>query len=159
MRKIAIILTVLALGGCENTDMNRGGLIGAAVGAAAGGALGYQFGGGLGQILYTAGGALAGGASGYVVGQRLSAADQAAYNRTAIETLAHAADGQLASWSNQETERSGIFRATRSFYASDGHLCRDYRATVSFEDSFGTAAGTSCRGTDGRWTPVVDQFG
>ena len=159
MKKItALVLTVL-IGGCANVDMSREEMIGTAVGAALGGIIGYQIGGGLlMNSLWATAGTVAGGTAGYVATRTLVGTDRAAYDRTIQKGLAEAENGEVVDWKNPETGNSGIFRPTNSFYAADGRLCRQYRATVAFKDDVRSGAGMACRNSDGQWQVLADDF-
>ena len=159
MKKItALVLTVL-IGGCANVDMSREEMIGTAVGAALGGIIGYQIGGGLlMNSLWATAGTVAGGTAGYVATRTLVGTDRAAYDRTIQKGLAEAENGEVVDWKNPETGNSGIFRPTNSFYAADGRLCRQYRATVAFKDDVLSGAGMACRNPDGQWQVLADDF-
>ena len=150
MRKIAIVLLALSVGGCaRNITMTE--VIGTAGGAAIGGFVGSQFGGGLIRTLFTATGTLAGGVSGYVYARQLIKSDMALYENTAKKGLVNADDGQVLSWLNPETGRSGIFRPTRSFVSAQGQNCRTFRTTISFDDGFESGDGTACETASGKW--------
>ena len=132
---------------------------GASAGAALGGWVGYQFGGGLGQMAFTAAGAIVGGAGGYVAANQLLPSDRVLYDSTTRKGLAESADGQVLSWYNPETGNQGVFRPTRSFTAMSGRSCRHYRTTVAFHDGFASSDGTACRMADGQWQIVSNDFG
>ncbi len=151
MKKVAVLTAALVLASCANVKMTQGEALGTAAGALAGGLIGYQFGGGIGQWLYTSAGAVIGAAGGYVVGNQMYPSDQAAYDRTARQALAGAEDGQILGWSNGETGNSGIFRPTRSFYLEGDRYCRDYRATFALQNDVLTGTGTACQQADGSW--------
>ena len=159
MKKItALVLTVL-IGGCANVDMSREEMIGTAVGAALGGIIGYQIGGGLlMNSFWATAGTVAGGTAGYVATRTLVGTDRAAYDRTIQKGLAEAENGEVVDWKNPETGNSGIFRPTNSFYAADGRLCRQYRATVAFKDDVLSGAGMACQNPDGQWQVLADDF-
>ena len=163
MRKIAIVVLALSTGGCAQDismrDISMPGLIGASAGAALGGYVGYQFGGGLGQIAYTAVGALVGGAGGYIAAEQLLPSDLTFYDSTTQKGLAESPDGQVLSWYNPETGNQGAFRPTHTFTAMNGRSCRHYRTTVAFQDGFASGDGTACRMADGRWQIVSNEFG
>lgn len=159
MKKIIVVTVALFLVGCSNSRVSPIELVGAGLGAAAGGLIGYQFGGGLGRILYTAAGSMFGSGVGYMAGRMLSESDLMAYEKTAKEALSHARDGEHLDWANAETGHRGIFRPTRTFNGWDGRYCRDYRATVVLGPELKTAEGTACQQADGQWTPVTEQFG
>ncbi len=160
MRKVAVIVLALSIAGCARVpNVNMVEAAGAAGGAALGGIVGYQFGGGLGQLLYTAGGAIVGGATGYAATRALVSSDLVLYENTAQTGLAEASDGEISGWSNPETGNSGIFRPVRSFFARDGRYCRQYRTSVAFGDGTQSGDGIACQLADGRWQVVSDHLG
>lgn len=159
MKKITALVLTILIGGCANVDMNREEMLGTAVGAVLGGIVGYQIGGGiLMNSLWATAGTIAGGTAGYVGTRTLMGTDRAAYDRTAQKGLAEAKDGEVLDWKNPETGNSGIFRPTNSFYAADGRLCRQYRATVALEDDVRSGAGMACQKPDGQWQVLADDF-
>ncbi|PPR74769.1 MAG: hypothetical protein CFH05_00940 [Alphaproteobacteria bacterium MarineAlpha3_Bin4] len=158
MRKIAIVLLALSVGGCaKNITMTEA--IGAAGGAAIGGFVGSHFGGGLFQTLFTGTGALAGGVSGFVAARKMMQSDMVLYENTAQKGLAHAGDGQVLNWLNPETGRSGIFRATRSFVSAQGRYCRTFRTTIAFDDGLESGDGTACETASGTWQILSNDMG
>ena len=159
MKKIAIIVLVFFLAACSSDKVNQGAMLGAGLGGLAGGALGYQFGSGLGQAFYTGVGVIAGGRVGHVLGNRFLPSDIFEFKRTALRALAGARDGEIHGWSNPKTGHSGIFRATRTFHARNGHYCRDYRTTVALEERMHTTSGTACQLADGTWKVMAQEFG
>ena len=159
---IAIVIAV-GLGGCADT-MSRvqniswleiGGTIS---GAVVGGYVGSQFGGGFGQTLYMTAGVLAGGASGYETARHLGHSDQEQYSSTVQQALAKARDGEVVHWKNPETGRTGIFRAVNSYQRSDGQPCRQYRASVVFDDGVFSGGGVACQMANGHWIKFHDEF-
>ena len=159
MKKITALVLMMSIGGCANVGMNRDEMLGTAVGAVLGGIVGYQFGGGvIMNSLWATAGTIAGGTAGYVTTRMVMGTDRAAYDRTTQKGLAAAGDGEVVGWKNPETGNSGIFRPTNSFYAADGRLCRQYRATVAFKDGVRSGAGMACRNSDGQWQVLADDF-
>jgi len=71
MSKLAVLLSMLALAGCQSFQLARnegpGCLAGTVVGAAVGGTAGAAVGAGAGTLVATAGGIALGGAVGYLV--------------------------------------------------------------------------------------------
>lgn len=68
-----------------------------------------------------------------------------------MRALARAENGKTATRSNMKTERSGAFTPMRTYSSDDGRLCRDFRATVAFDEGIQTGIGKACRNADGRW--------
>ena len=158
MRKIAIVLLALSVGGCaKNITMTEA--IGAAGGAAIGGFVGSHFGGGLFQTLFTGTGALAGGVGGFVAARKMMQSDITLYENTAQKGLAHAGDGEVLNWRNPETGRAGIFRPTRSFISAQGRNCRAFRTTIAFDDGFKSGDGTACESASGTWQIFSNDMG
>lgn len=159
MRKFLIIATSLFLIGCENLPVNKGGQIGAVLGATTGGFVGYQFGGGYGQIIYTALGTAGGAVAGLMIGQRLDPTDRAEYMNTAERALGTDQDGTVASWSNPKTGNGGVFTPTHTYYGAEGQLCREFRATTAFDGGIHREQGTVCLDNAGRWNHVDGKVG
>ena len=159
MRNFLIVLTAVAVIGCENAPVNKGGQIGAAVGAVGGGLIGYQFGGGMGQVAYTVIGTLAGGFGGMVIGQKLDASDRAEYRNNAENALNAHPDGGIATWSNGKTGNGGIFSPTRTFLNAEGRYCRDFRATTAFRGGLHKETGTLCLDPRGQWVHMGGKVG
>jgi len=159
VKKLTAIVVAVSLGGCANIDLTREEMLGTAAGAAVGGIVGYQFGGGLiMNSLFATAGTLVGATAGLMTTQALMGPDAASYDRTAARALSSAQDGTITEWKNEETGSSGIFRPTNSFYMADGRLCRQYRATIAFAKNVRSGVGMACRGSDGRWQVVSDDF-
>jgi len=154
---------ILALSGCAQSmetakSMTWAEMAGTLGGAAIGGYVGAQFGGGLGQTIFTAMGVLAGGGAGYAGARMMSERDMALYNQTANNALANNATGQVHRWSNPESGRSGIFRTTASYRRADGSECKQYRSSVVFDDGVASAGGDACQQSDGTWLAYNDSF-
>ncbi|HJN22746.1 MAG TPA: RT0821/Lpp0805 family surface protein [Rhodospirillales bacterium] len=159
MEKIAIVIIIFFLTACSTEKVNQGAMLGAGLGALAGGFVGYQFGGGLGQALYTTAGVVAGGSVGHVLGERFLSSDIFEFKLTAFKTFVGARDGEIHGWSNSKTGHSGIFRAACTFHARNDHYCRDYSSTVAFMVRMQTTSGTACQLADGTWKVVAQEFG
>lgn len=154
---------ILALSGCAQSmetakSMTWAEMAGTLGGAAIGGYVGAQFGGGLGQTIFTAMGVLAGGGAGYAGARMMSQRDMALYNQAANNALANNATGQVHRWSNPESGRSGIFRTTASYRRADGSECKQYRSSVVFDDGVASAGGDACLQSDGTWLAYNDSF-
>ena len=170
MKKIAIILCVVAITACAKMDsdmqnVNVGGVAGSVVGALAGGLAGAEFGGGLGQALFISAGAMTGASVGYEAGTILYPSDQAAYDNNARLALNTSTNGKVSDWANPETGNSGIFTPTKTFFAGNGRSCRNYRSTLALKaeaDQTGVIThqeGTACQQADGSWRSVSKNFG
>jgi surface antigen len=170
MKKIAVVLCILALTACAKWDVdvqntNAGGVAGAVVGALAGGFAGAEFGGGLGQALFITASAMTGASVGYEAGTILYASDKAIYDTNAHKALNTSVNGTVSDWSNPETGNSGIFIPTKTFVASSGRLCRNYRSTLAMKSQGNLTGvvshqkGTACQQVDGSWRSVSKNFG
>jgi surface antigen len=170
MKKIAVVSCILALTACAKSDLdvhnvNVWGFAGAVGGALAGGFAGAEFGGGLGQTLSIAVGTMTGARVGYEAGTSLYASDQAAYNKNARMALNTSINGKVSDWANLETGNSGIFIPTKTFVASNGRLCRNYRSTLAMKSQGSLTGvithqkGTACQQVDGSWRSVSKNFG
>ncbi|MEQ8284863.1 SH3 domain-containing protein [Thalassospira sp.] len=95
-----VLMSLLALGGCNKTT---GQTIGSIVGVVGGTVLGAQFGKGAGQLVATAIGATAGYLIGDWVGEMLDPKDTEAVQQTTIQTLDAGGDGEQVTWNNPDT--------------------------------------------------------
>ena len=168
MRKYIVISCIFALTACANVDMqkaNFGGIAGTMVGALAGGHAGAKFGGGLGKAIFIVAGAVTGAGVGYEAGIILYPSDQAAYDNNARVALNKNINGKISDWVNPETGNSGIFTPVKTFVATSGRTCRDYRSTLALKtpgDQKGIIAhqtGTACQQTDGSWHSLTKKIG
>lgn len=153
----------LAISGCaQNSDnmrtMNMMEIAGTLGGAALGGYVGAQFGGGVAQTIFTAAGVMAGGGAGYVGARIMSQQDQALHQQTTHKALASNQSGVLHRWSNPESGRSGMVRTVNSFRRADGVQCRQYRASVVFDNGVSSGNGSACQQADGQWLAFNDSF-
>ena len=156
-------LVAVNLGGCTDT-MNRaqdmswleiGGTLG---GAVVGGYVGSQLGGGFGQTLFMTAGVLMGGSSGYTATRNLGYSEQVQYDGTVRQALAQNRDGEVVHWQNPETGNTGIFRAVNTYQHSNGQYCRQYRASVVFDDGVFSGGGVACQLANGSWAKFHDEF-
>jgi len=155
--RTAVVILALVTTACGSNDSNKHmfAYTGAAIGALAGGWAGSQFGGGTGQLIYILGGAIAGGATGYDTVRSLDMADRPDYNKA----VAVALSGQEnALWENPDTGTGGYIRAGQAFTDGNGAYCRQYRATVAFDDSVLNGPGAACRTQSNDWVLVADAF-
>ncbi|WP_417810710.1 SH3 domain-containing protein [Thalassospira alkalitolerans] len=98
-----VLVSILALGGCNKTT---GQTIGSIVGVVGGTLLGAQFGNGTGQLIATAIGATAGYMIGDWVGGMLDPKDAEAVQNTTTQTLDAGNDGEKVTWKNPDTGAS-----------------------------------------------------
>ena len=162
MLLIGAVCAVSVTGCAETTDrvrtMNWMEIAGTLGGAAVGGYVGAQFGGGLGQTIFTATGVLVGGGAGYVGARMMSQRDQAMYNETTKKALADAAPGAIHHWDNPESGHSGMIRTVASYRRGDGVQCQQYRSAVVFPDGVASGNGAACKQADGQWLAMNDSF-
>lgn len=71
--------------------------------------------------------------------------------RTVQATLETAPDGVSRSWSNPATGHDGSVTAVRTFIASDGRFCREYREVLRLGPAAGSFLHTACRTADAVW--------
>ena len=168
MKKYVVIFCVFVLSACANVDAQRanfGGLAGAVVGALAGGHAGAKFGGGLGQTLFISAGAVTGASVGYEAGTILYPSDQAAYDKNARVALNETTNGKISDWINPETGNSGIFTPIKTYIASNGRKCRNYRSTLALKTHgnpkgiIAHQSGTACQQKDGSWHSLSNKIG
>ncbi len=65
-------------------------------------------------------------------------------------TLDHAPDGTTRRWVNDESGHSGAITPVRSYIASTGQYCRDYREDISIDGNIQNFLYSACRDED-RW--------
>jgi surface antigen len=65
-------------------------------------------------------------------------------------TLDHAPDGTTRRWINDESGHSGAITPVRSYIASTGQYCRDYREDISVDGENRNFHYSACREED-RW--------
>lgn len=168
MKKYIVVSCIFALTACANVDIqktNFGGVAGAMVGALAGGHAGAKFGGGLGQALFILTGAVTGASVGYEAGTILYPSDQAAYDNNARVALNENINGKISDWVNPETGNSGIFTPVKTFIATNGRTCRDYRSTLALKAHenkkriIAHQFGTACQQKDGSWYSLIKKIG
>lgn len=157
------VLSALALSGCAQTmdrvqTMNWMEIAGTLGGAAVGGYVGAQFGGGLGQTVFTTAGVLMGGSAGYVGARMMSQRDHALHEETTKKALASANPGTPYHWNNPESGRSGMIRTGTAYRRPDGVQCREYRTSVVFDDGVASGNGAACQQADGQWLAFNDSF-
>ncbi len=145
----ALSLTLLA--GCQTTDAGTKQTVGAIGGAVLGGFLGSKVGGGSGQLIATGAGAVLGGLLGSSVGKSLDDVDRVMMERTSQASLEHTKAGSTSTWSNPDTGNSGSVTPTKTYQASSGEYCREYRQTIVVGGKEEEAFGTACRQPDGTW--------
>lgn len=135
--------------GCADGGLNKqqGGTL---LGAAGGGLLGSQFGGGRGQLVFTALGVLGGALLGNQVGQSLDRADQIYANQAASRGLESVPAGQAVTWKNPDNGNHGSFTPTQTYQGSNGY-CREYQQTINVGGRVEKGYGKACRDSSGQW--------
>ncbi|MFC4235078.1 SH3 domain-containing protein [Thalassospira xianhensis] len=98
-----VLMSLLALGGCNKTT---GQTVGSIVGVVGGTILGAQFGNGTGQLVATAIGATAGYMIGDWIGGMLDPTDAEAVQQRTNQTLDAGNDGDVVTWNNPDTGAS-----------------------------------------------------
>ena len=66
-------------------------------------------------------------------------------------TLDHAPDGTTRRWTNDESGHSGAITPLRSYIASSGQFCRDYKEDISVDGKNRQFQYSACRDED-RWS-------
>ena len=101
---VSALVLIAGLTGCENSQLGQKTQIGAVAGAAGGGLIGAAAGGGGAGI---AAGVLLGGLLGGGVGYYLDDRDKEALARQTQDSLQNAPNGQVTTWQNPDSTRSG----------------------------------------------------
>ncbi|MEM7618016.1 MAG: RT0821/Lpp0805 family surface protein [Pseudomonadota bacterium] len=157
MKRIIMMLAVVATFGltaCQTLNgvgTKQG--VGAASGAVIGGILGSRVGNGSGQLWATGAGALLGGLLGSEIGASLDKADRthlAQANQAALE----APIGEQISWNNPDSGNYGYVEPTREGSDTAGRYCREYQQTIYVGGQAETGVGTACQLSDGTWEIV-----
>jgi surface antigen len=152
---IALAVSMISLGACQNTMGNAGNkqLAGTGIGAVAGGLLGSQIGSGSGRLWATGAGVLLGALAGSEIGSSLDNADRAAAMQ-AQQRAYSAPIGETVTWNNPNSGHSGSYTPVRDGYSSSGRYCREYNQTIYIDGRQESAHGTACRQPDGTWEIV-----
>ena len=156
LRMVSVaLLAIVALGGCETTDVSERPkqTAGVLAGAALGGLAGSQIGGGRGQLAATGAGVLLGALVGSEIGKSLDRADKLYAAQATQTALEYNPTGAARPWCNPDTGHYGTVTPTRT-YAATGLDCREYRHQVVIDGRSETLQGTACRQPDGTWRPV-----
>lgn len=153
LRNIAAVVVVLFMASAcaqQGTKQTVGGLGGAVLG----GLLGSQVGGGSGRLWATGAGVLLGAIVGSEIGRGLDEVDKQQMAQTTEASLEHTKTGATSTWSNPDSGNSGSVTPTKTYQASSGEYCREYRQTVDVGGEEQEAYGTACRQPDGSWKIV-----
>ncbi|WP_375411215.1 RT0821/Lpp0805 family surface protein [uncultured Bradyrhizobium sp.] len=148
LKSALLLLTALALGGCDLTS--RGG---AGEGATGGSAV---VSGGTGDAA-TASSALTNAELGRLIGTRIGAAlnddDRKLAYEAQIKALESGSPGAPMPWRNPVSGRYGNI-VPGPAYDRKGAQCRGYSHSVTIGAQIEIARGTACRSTEGVWTAV-----
>lgn len=125
--------------------------LGAILGAAVGGGVGSRFGKGDGKVLASVGGAIIGTLVGGSLGRAMDQVDQNCVG----QALERAPTGTSVTWHDAGQSTDYSVTPTRTFRASDGRHCRDYRTQIVIAGRVENARGTACRRADGHWETVT----
>lgn len=82
--------------------------------------------------------------------EALTEIDVSLAQRLLQRTLDHAVDGTTRRWTNDESGHSGAITPMRSYVASTGQYCRDYREDLSIGGQSRSYHYSACRDED-RW--------
>ncbi len=137
-----MLLTAMAITGCQTTQEQTGQVIG----AIAGGVLGNQVGSGSGRVAATIAGTMLGGYLGGELGRSMDDSDR----YRAAEALERAPTNDTVSWSNPDTGNDYAVTPTRTYY-DDALPCREYTTEAWVGGRKETLYGTACRQSDGTW--------
>ena len=152
MKKGLILALAIFLAACSNQNrLSNGQLIGTIGGGIIGAYVGSQFGGGAGSLLWMVTGAAVGGAAGFAFGDSLIPSDRAKFEKSTKTAMDHIQDGQVYSWTNPDTGVAGTIKPTRTYYAGDGQLCRDFDATIAASEGIGRSKGRACKISADAW--------
>ena len=148
--KIIVIVTTLALVGCESTNEHQGALLG----SVAGGILGAQVGSGRGQVLATGAGIALGAMAGSAVGARMDEVDRMKMGQAYHNSLEYGRTGETTTWSNPDSGNSGNVSPVNTFQNAEGQYCREFQQEVIVGGETQQGYGTACRRPDGSWEIV-----
>ena len=95
--------------------------------------------------------AIAGGLLGGAIGHRLDNKDKEMAAQTAATAFETNRTGQPSTWKNPDSGNSGTITPTKTYQASSGQYCREYRQDVIIGGEKQQAYGTACRQPDGSW--------
>jgi surface antigen len=150
-KPVLLLLTALALGGCDLTSK----------GGASEGTSASAFSGGSGSAVAgdraTATAALTNVELGRLIGTKLGAAlnddDRKLAYEAQIKALESGSPGAPMPWRNPASGRYGNI-VPGPAYDRKGAQCRGYSHSVTINGQLEIARGTACRSTDGVWTAI-----
>ena len=157
MRRLHILALVLAIGGCDLGDRDNKLALSTLVGMGAGSVIGwYGVGGGFADKFIASSFLSAGaGVGAYFLADYLLPQDREKLDTTAYNALNNGAVGETIAWGDQSKGTWGTFTPTREYTDRDGHLCRDYVATLNVRGETGRIEEAACRLHDGAWRIVT----
>lgn len=139
---ITLLISCLALAGCNPSKQD----VGTFVGAGSGAFIGSQIGSGGGQLAAVAIGTLLGGYVGGNIGQQMDDLDRYR-TQSALET---APTGRTVGWQNPDSGVNYNVTPTRTYESNSGP-CRDYTTEAIIDGRPEVLHGTACRQNDGTW--------
>ena len=132
----------------DTTRDNPKAVLGSLGGVAAGAGIAAIAGASSGWIVAAG---LAGGLLGGAIGHHLDNKDKELAAQAAARAFESNRTGQAASWKNPDSGNSGSITPTRTYQASSGQYCREYRQDVVIDGELQEAYGTACRQPDNTW--------
>ncbi|HVV40096.1 MAG TPA: RT0821/Lpp0805 family surface protein [Nitrobacter sp.] len=148
-----VLMTALALGGCDITATGQNEGSGMLAGAFSGGGLETAAGNPADRAAAAATAAALNGLIGSGIGSALDDTDRRLAYAAQIDALDRGAPGAPIAWRNPESGRRGNIVAG-PLYSLKGAKCRGYSHTVTFGTNLETVRKTACRNPDGSWTAV-----
>lgn len=145
-----LMISTLAVAGCETARDNPKQTGGAVLGGVGGALLGSMFGSGTGRLAAIAVGTLAGAFIGNEVGKSLDKADRAAIDR-AENKATTAPIGQTIKWNNPDSGNRGTVTPIRDGKDKKGRYCREFKQTIEVSGKLEEGYGTACKQADGSW--------
>ncbi len=149
MKKIFIIVSLLILSSCENTNDKK--VIGQIIGAAVGGYLGSQVGDGITKDLSV----ILGGAAGYILGgkivQILNENEKEEFNNVIEDSLNNNSDNSSKLWTSSENEKISGQVTPLNYFEKGNKSCRDFKKIIKKNDEIFEERSTACRDKDGNW--------
>lgn len=142
MKKIALVVILLFISGCVQTNLNKA-QTGAAGGAAAGAIIGQAIGKNTGGTLV---GAAVGTLLGYIIGNELDKQDK----EKILETYNTGLTGKPVAWTNPDTGNK-FEMVPKSPYRANNEICRQARINAVIDGKKEVINSTACRDQSGRW--------
>lgn len=152
-RGLLVLMTALALGGCDITATGPNDGNGMLAGAFSGSGPATASGNPAERATAAATATALNGLIGSGIGSALDDADRRLAYAAQIDALDRGAPGAPIAWRNPESGRHGNIVAG-PLYSLKGAKCRGYSHTVTFGTDLETVRKTACRNSDGSWTAV-----